>query len=638
MERPTHGLTARQSGLARLIDRRISRRDVLRMGLAGIVGALGGSFAGSVPRAASFDSTLSFPEIAHGRDETHRVPPGYDAQVLLRWGDPILPGAPNFVPGKPSAEAQALQFGYDNDFLAFMPLPRGSSSSTNGLLCVNHERCTAQLMWPGMQAHNYRRLMRMEHCAHEMAAQGFSVVEIRRQTDEWKVVTASRYHRRISAQRTLMTISGPAAGHVRMQTNADPTGTRVIGTLNNCAGGVTPWGTVLTCEENIHLYFTGDPTAQPDPAALKRYGFGGDPIYVWGHYFDRFNMDKEPNEPNRFGWVVEIDPYDPQSTPVKRTALGRIKHEGATVVVSQDGRIVVYTGDDERFEYLYKFVSDGKFVRDNAAANRELLNKGTLYVARFEANGRMRWLPMVYGQGPLTAANGFACQADVLIEARRAADLLGATTLDRPEDVETHPGTGAVYVVLTNNHLRTPDQLNPANPRPFNKWGQIIELNPPRVNGTADHTADEFTWEFFLLAGNPSDAVQSARYAGPVSKNGWLACPDNVAFDPRGRIWIATDGQDDVAGLADSLYAADTTGPGRGSTRLFFNAPRGAEVCGPCFTPDGSTLFVAVQHPADEPNSTYAHPSTRWPDFKANMPPRPSVLAITKRGGGEVGS
>ena len=631
--------TARRTELAQLIDLRVSRRDVLRLALAGLAASTAGALTGcALPVGSTAGSTLGFTEIAHGLDHTHHIPPGYEARVLLRWGDPIFASAPALIPGKPDADAQERQFGYDNDFIAFMPLPRGSANSTHGLLCVNHERCTAYLMWPGMTAGDYRKIMSAEHCAHEMASQGFSIVEIRREGSAWQVVRDSRYNRRITPRSTAMTIGGPAARNARMRTRIDPSGTRVTGTLNNCAGGVTPWGTVLTCEENIHHYFAGNPAVHPEAAALKRYGINGRGRYVWGQYVERFHMEKEPNELNRFGWVVEIDPYDPQSTPVKRTALGRIKHEGATAVVSHDGRVAVYTGDDERFEYLYKFVSDGRFVPDNPAANRDLLDKGTLYVARFEENGRMRWLPLVHGRGPLTAANGFASQADVVIEARRAADLLGATTMDRPEDVETHPGTGAVYVVLTNNHLRTPQQVNPANPRPQNRWGQIIEINPPRVSGAADHTAEECAWEFFLLAGDPSDAKQSARYAGPVTSNGWLACPDNVAFDARGRIWISTDGQDDVAGIADSLYGADTTGPGRGITRLFFNAPRGAEVCGPCFTPDGTTLFLAVQHPADEPKSTYLQPSTRWPDFAPDMPPRPSVLAIRKVDGGAIGS
>jgi hypothetical protein len=400
---------------------------------------------------------------------------------------------------------------------------------------------------------------------------------------------------------------------------------------------VTPWGTVLSGEENTNFYFTGDPGKGPEAAARKRYGINGQGRYIWGNHFDRFNLNREPNEPNRFGWIVEIDPYDPKFTPMKRTALGRFKHEGATTAVSHDGRIAVYSGDDERMEYVYKFVTSGRFDPARPEANRDLLDEGTLYVAKFEANGRMRWLPIVFGQGPLTAANGFASQADVMIETRRAADLLGATPMDRPEDVEAHPVTGRIYVVLTYNERRKPDQVDAANPRGPNKYGHIIEIVPPLSGGAPDHTATECGWEFFLLGGDPANPEHGARYHGPVTGNGWLVAPDNVAFDPRGRIWIVTDGQDDWAGFADSVYAAETSGPRRGITRNFFSAPRGAEICGPEFTPDGKTLFLAIQHPADEKGSTYDKPSTRWPDFKDGIPPRSAVIAVTKTDGDEIG-
>ena len=288
--------------------------------------------------------------------------------------------------------------------------------------------------------------------------------------------------------------------------------------------------------------------------------------------------------------------------------------------------------------YVYKFVTRDAYNAQNSAANRDLLDNGTLYVARFDAGGKMQWLPLVFGQGPLTKANGFENQGDVLIETRRAADLLGATPMDRPEDVEVNPLTGRVYVVLTYNEQRKPEQVDAANPRGPNNFGHIIEIVPPVVNGKADHTATECPWEFFIIGGDPKNPEHGARYPGPVSANGWIATPDNLAFDPKGRIWIATDGQEDRAGFSDSLYAAETSGPQRGVTRNFFSSPRGAEVTGPAFTPDGKTLFLSVQHPADEKGSTFDKPSTRWPDFKPDMPPRSAVVAITKADGGEIGS
>jgi hypothetical protein len=445
-------------------------------------------------------------------------------------------------------------------------------------------------------------------------------------------------NRRITMN-TPMRISGPAAGHPRLQTHADPTGTRVLGTLNNCAGGNTPWGTVITAEENFNSYFGGAAAETgPEAAAYRRYGISRDATYAWGRHFDRFNLDKEPNEPNRFGWIVEYDPYDPNSVPVKRTALGRFKHEGATHAISHDGRVAFYSGDDERFDYLYKFVTARPWNPNDRAANRDLLDDGTLYVAKFEERGVMRWLPLVFGQGPLTEANGFRSQADVVIEARRAADLLGATPMDRPEDVETNPANGRVYVMLTNNSRRTAQQVGPANPRANNVHGHVVEVIPPGA-GTSrvDHTAVEARWEIFLMGGKPGiDA--GARYHRATSDNGWLSCPDNVAFDSKGRIWISTDGAPENAGIADGLWAADTAGHGRALTRLFFQAPTGAEVCGPRFTPDDRTLFLAIQHPGEDTGSTFERPSTRWPDFKEGEPPRPSVVAIVKRDGGEIGT
>ncbi|MBL8669978.1 MAG: PhoX family phosphatase [Alphaproteobacteria bacterium] len=624
--------------LADLIELRMSRRDALKAGAA--AGAFGLFGAGLGGCASTGSGSIGFQEIKHAMTSEHQVAPGYDVQVVIRWGDPLFPDAAAFDPRAQTAATQRRQFGYDNDFLAFMPLPVGSSNSERGVLCANHERCSAPLMWPGADEKTWEKLSR-EQCEVEMACQGHDFVEIKQERGRWQVVTDSPYNRRFTPLETPFRVGGPAAGHTRMRTHADPAGTRVIGTMNNCAGGKTPWGTVLSGEENIHNYFLGNPDQGPEASARKRYGISGKPRYVWGRYFDRFNLDKEPNEANRFGWIVEMDPYDPTSTPVKRTALGRFKHEGATCAVSHDGRVAVYSGDDERMEYVYKFVTKGRFDPANRAANRDLLDEGTLYVARFESDGSLRWLPLVHGEGPLGAANGFQSQADVLIEARRAADLLGGTPMDRPEDIEPDPRTGRVYVVMTYNERRTPQQVNAANPRARNRFGHIVEIIPPTADGKADHGATSCRWDFLLLAGDPAKPDHGARYgAGTArgSSESWLSCPDNLAFDPRGRLWITTDGQDDAVGFCDSAYAAETSGPERGVPRLFFNAPRGAEICGPEFTPDGRTLFLAIQHPAEEKDSTFDKPSTRWPDFRADMPPRPSVVAISRKGGGEVGS
>ncbi|WP_198373478.1 PhoX family protein [Roseomonas rosulenta] len=590
----------------------------------------------AVPRQGG-PSTLTFSELRHQMAQTDAVAEGYDRQVVIRWGDPVLPDAPPFDARNVTEAAQARQFGYNCDYLDFFPLPQGSRTADHGLLVVNHEYTNTNLMFPGMgSGREARTRSNGPQTRAETMAHGLSVIEVKREGGSWGYVKESRHNRRITGE-TPMRIAGPAAGAERMKTSADPTGMRVLGTLNNCAGGNTPWGTVLTGEENFNGYFGGDPAKTPHAEIMRRYGISTDSWYNWWRHQDRFNVEKEPNESFRFGWVVEFDPYDPESIPVKRTALGRFKHEGATHAVSADGRVAFYSGDDERFEFVYKFVTARPWNPNDRAANRDLMDDGILYVGKFHDDGRVEWLPLVFGQGPLTAANGFASQSDVLIETRRAATLLGATPMDRPEDVDTNPVNGRVYVMLTNNNRRTAQQASGANPRARNNHGHILEIIPPGA-GTprVDHAATEARWGIFIAAGKPG-VDPGTQYHRAVSDQGWLSCPDNCAFDSKGRIWIATDGAPENAGVADGLYAADTAGYGRALTRLFYQAPTGAEVCGPCFTPDDRTVFLAIQHPGEDPGSTFERPSTRWPDFAEGVPPRPSVIAIVKRDGGAIG-
>jgi hypothetical protein len=639
---------------AEIAARRFSRREALQGALAGVaLAAAGGLGAGAAlsPRAALANgtSTLAFKELKRSADPTHHVAEGYEAQVLIRWGDAVAADAPPFDPLKLTPEAQEKQFGYNCDFVAYLPL---NNSSERGLLVVNHEYTNTDLMWSGLTAKNILDKATRQMVDVELAAHGMSVIEVAKQAGRWVRVMGSPYNRRITLRSTELAISGPAAGHPRLRTKADPTGRKVIGTLNNCAGGKTPWGTVLSAEENFHQYFAGDPAKTAEAVNYRRYGLSGKPVYGWwGKHVERFDIEKEPNEPNRFGWVVEIDPYDPEAVPVKRTALGRCKHENATVALGPDGRVVVYSGDDERFEYVYKYVSRGRFDPNNRAANRDLLDDGTLYVAHFHEDGRLGWLPLVFGQGPLTAANGFRSQADVLIETRRAADLLGATPMDRPEDVEANPKTGTVYVMLTNNSRRKAKgegdaraEINAANPRAANNFGHVLAMMPPKSSdGRADHAAPEFTWTIPILCGDPADPRSGAKWAAGTTADGRFAAPDNVAFDSKGRMWITTDqggGWTKLTKAADGVFAMDVEGPGAYVSRRFFTVPIGAEMCGPEFTPDERTLFVAVQHPAADgvENSTFDRPATRWPDFADGVPPRPSVMTIVKKDGGLIGS
>ncbi|MDG2014092.1 MAG: PhoX family phosphatase, partial [Pirellulaceae bacterium] len=448
----------------------------------------------------------------------------------------------------------------------------------------------------------------------------------------WRIIKESHFNRRITLD-TEVRFSGPAAGHDRLKTTQDPTGKKGAGTLNNCSGGVTPWGTVLSGEENFHEYFVGALNAPGEAENHARYGVGNACDSAIYRLDQRFHLDQAPCEPNRFGWVAEIDPYHPDSTPVKRTALGRMKHEGAATSISHDGRVVVYMGDDETFEYFYKFVTAGTFDPKNPRAAKDLLDEGTLYVAKFKPDGLLDWMPLIFGQGPLTSSNGFSSQADVLIETRRAADLMGATPMDRPEDVEENPVTQNVFLALSNNTERTNEQLSPANPRSGNQHGHIIELTIPQVGNQADHTALSHPWEIFLLAGHLEN--DGGWYQGHQPET-WISCPDNLTFDNTGRLWIATDGFENKSGILDGAYVCEVAGPRRALTKQFFHVPTGAELCGPCFTPDNSTLFVAVQHPGGD--STFDQPSTRWPNPPdSDLPPRPSVVAITRKGGGPIG-
>lgn len=621
-----------------VLDERLTRRRLLQGAAAATLvgpGFVGSAFSGSsIAKAAT--STLGFTELKRIYDENHHVAPGFKVQVLARWGDKVMADAPVFDPANQTVESQSRQFGYNNDFVAFLPLPLGSNSSDRGLLFVNHEYPNPHVMFPGLVAKEDEAGKTLSQAQVDvgMASMGHSVIEIELKDGAWRIVEESTFNRRITSF-TPMNIAGPAAGHALLKTSADPAGKTVMGTGSNCGGGVTPWGTVLSCEEFVYSYFGGDPAKTDQADHLKRIGMESEDYYGMARYHDRFNVEKEPNELNRFQWVVEVDPFDPASAPVKRTALGRNGHEGATVVVSKNNRVVVYMGDDDHFEYLYRFVSDGQYDPANRQANKDLLDSGVLSVAKFEADGTVSWMPLVHGQGPLTAENGFADQGEVLIKCRQAADKLGATPMDRPEDFETNPVTGRVYAILTKSAKRTPDKLNAANPRPENKWGHIVELIPPGTGKDADHTATTYTWDMLILCGDPGKSEQGAKFHPDTTTDGWFTTPDNMCFDNKGRLWIATDGMNSFD-LADGIFGIDTDGPGRGLPKALFAAPTGAEVTGPCFTPDGKTLFVSVQHPAED-SETIEKLSTRWPDFKDGMPPRPAVVAIMREDGGEIG-
>ncbi len=609
-----------------------------------VLGGLPLAGCASAPSARLADTTPAKPgfrSVPVSRADTLVVADGYEAQVLYAWGDPVSAGPVFKQDASNTVEEQALQAGMHHDGLHYFPMVATAAdgqleaSSAHGLLVVNHEYTDDGLLHPdGMRTWTEAKVRKSQ------AAHGVSVIEIRRVDGRWIIVRPSRFARRITAA-TPIAISGPAARDPALRTADDASGRIVLGTINNCAHGVTPWGTYLTCEENFNGYFVNASGAIP--AEQRRYGITEKGAgYRWHEHDPRFDAARHPNEPNRFGWIVEIDPWDPRSTAVKRTALGRCKHEGATVTLAADNRVVVYMGDDERFEYIYKFVSAARYVPGERAANRNLLDDGTLYVARFDADGSGTWLPLVFGQGTLTSANGFRGQADVLIRARAAADAVGATKMDRPEWIAVSPLSRDAFVTLTNNSQRGGKDrpgVDAANPRTDNVFGHIVRW----TERGRDPASVEFRWDIFAQCGDPSlvDAGKRGSICGDA-----FGSPDGLWIDPRGLLWIETDvststlNQNDYANLGNNMMlAADVTS---GETRRFLVGPAGCEITGVIMTPDMRSMFLNIQHPGEtasersDPDRPKAVSS--WPGGPAGGRPRSATVVITKHDGGIIGT
>ncbi|MCC2592895.1 PhoX family phosphatase [Tessaracoccus sp. OS52] len=614
---------------ADVVAKVVSRRGFLKAGAVVGAVAVGGSVIAErvAPSAFAAEPALDFEAIAPQTTDSVFVPEGWETEVVMRWGDKLFTDASEFDIMNQTAAAQATQFGYNCDFLGFFDLDDNTE-----LMMVNHEYTDEYIMFPDYVAGAPTE----EQVNIGLAAHGLSVVAVAKEAGTGRLtpILDHELNRRFTAQ-SEFELTGPAAGHELLQTSDDPTGTRVLGTLNNCAGGLTPWGTWLTAEENFNQYFANadQVTDEETVTRLNRYGLrGGATERGWELFHTRFDIAQEPNEPNRFGWVVEVDPFDPDSTPKKRTALGRFKHEAGTAAIAADGRAVVYSGDDERFDYIYKFVSDAVADLDGgASANADLLDNGTLYVARFSGDsgtisdgempsdgafdGTGEWIPLVHGDESFV--DGFTA-AEVLLFTRLAADTVGATKMDRPEDVETNPVNGRVYIALTNNTNRTAEQVDEANPRSANKHGHVIEL----TEAGGDAGALTFGWNILLLAGDPEDP---GTYFGGFDKSqvSPISCPDNVTFDANGNLWISTDGN--KLGAHDGLYEVIVDGDNRGRVRQFLSVPIGAECCGPWVT--DQRVNVAIQHPGETDEATFDVQASHWPDG-GDSAPRPSIVTV----------
>jgi hypothetical protein len=688
--------TSENPSILDLIEQRqMNRRGFLKTSL----GATAGATAAAVLGSGVVDGLTNFAEAAgmspsplggigftalppnlyiSASDDAVIVPPGYTARTLVAWGD-SLSNAPHWNPADPMTEEKQLHcYGSHTDGMHFFPFPQAGASgqgSTRGLLVTNSEYCDPQLVNNVVPSTSYPTApLDLAMVRAQQAAHGVNIVEIEKKNGEWQVRRPSAFNRRITGN-TPCKLSGPVAGHALAKTAADPAGINVLGTLNNCAHGYTPWGTYLTCEENWNGYFSNETGDVEGVEGIDRKfdiikgqtrygvvkgGFG----YRWHEVDERFRSDLHPNEVNRFGWVVEIDPWNPNSTPIKRTAMGRFKHESAQEVVDKNDRVAFYQGDDERNEYVYKFVCARKLNRKNRAANRDMLDHGILYVAKFNADGSGVWLPLVWGQNGLTPQNGFADQAELLVKTRQAADRLGATMMDRPEWAAAHPTTGEVYLTLTNNNRRrsTPHATDPvanaadgstnagsarplpdaANPRIDNRYGHIIRW---REDGGVV-TATTFQWDIFAQCGDKLDP--DAHHKGNISGDDYGA-PDGLWFDKDGRLWIQTDQVGNATGDwknigGNTMSCAD---PSTGVTKRFLNSPKNCEVTGVISTPDGKTMFVGIQHPGEDWVNSYTQNST-WPDSGINGPttftgasvakPRSGVVVITKDDGGVIGT
>ncbi|MFL6965849.1 PhoX family protein [Pseudomonas alvandae] len=616
----------------------LSRRRFIGAGaLCGAAMFLGGNLLSRSVMAAAVSEgnkhMLGFDGIAAATTDTITLPPGYKASVLISWGQPLQKNAPAFDPsGNGTARAQEVQFGDNNDGMSLFPMP---GDENRALMAINNEYTNYRYLFPhGGQPQSAEEVHKAQAC------EGVSVIEIERRRGQWQFVQDSRYNRRIHGN-TPIRLSGPAAGHDWVKTSADKSGKKVLGTFQNCANGMTPWGTYLTCEENFTDCFGSSKADLKFDDAQKRYGATVTSREInWHPHDPRFDLAKNPNELNRHGWVVEIDPFDPKSTPVKRTALGRFKHENAALAQTHDGRAVVYMGDDERGEFIYKFVSRDRIDHRNAKANRDLLDHGTLYVARFDAGdgnpdhpkGKGQWIELSHGKNGLDASKGFNGQAEVLIHARLAGSAVGATRMDRPEWIVVSPKDGQVYCTLTNNAKRGEDgqPVDGPNPRAKNVYGQILRWRTDRD----DHASNTFEWDLFVVAGNPTVHAGTPKAGSSnVTAQNMFNSPDGLGFDKAGRLWILTDGDSsnagDFAGMGNNqMLCAD---PDSGEIRRFMVGPVGCEVTGISFAPDQKALFVGIQHPGENGGSTF-------PEHLPNGKPRSSVMVITREDGGVIGA
>ncbi|MGB2079246.1 MAG: PhoX family protein [Vibrio sp.] len=663
-----------------VVDRHLSRRNFVKGGFSltalaafggfGLVGCSSDSNSSSSSNSGLTNQsnvTLGFDSIAGSKTDAVAIPANYRAQVLAPWGTPLNSQAnPWKDDGTNTPTDQLNSVGQHHDGMHFFPL---NEEGDDGLLCINHEYIDQDALHPnGASVDDSGKRYLVDEIRKEIYAHGVSVVRIKRDANGlWQVVENDSYNKRYTSD-TPMTLAGPVAMTDHVITPYSKDGSTARGTSNNCGNGTTPWGTYMTCEENWPGYFVdlGEMSEANQRIGISDSGtrYGWD--HLAGHAdeiddeFARFNITATGanatqdyrNEANGHGYLVEIDPYNPDAMAVKRTAMGRIRHENCTFGQLVEGQpVVFYTGHDSRFEYLYKYVSnapwdpadalDSTSNEDRLAIGDKYLNDGTLYVAKFNEDGQGQWLALSLDgvtQDGSTLAQHFESQADIIINTAGAADLVGATPMDRPEWCTVDPNTGSVYLTLTNNSQRT--ETNPANPRPENNFGHIIRWDE------SDNQVD-FTWDIFLF-GSASSADEATNISQLTDLNE-LASPDGLAFDPRGILWIQTDNgapevtektNDQMLAIVPSALVDDNGEPqvvnaqNQSALKRFFVGPNGCEVTGFAISPDYKDVFANIQHPANWP---YSDDATEVTPEGVTVRPRAATVVISKVDGGEVG-
>ena len=647
-----------------IMEEKLARRAFLMGGLAAAaVVAHGGGLTGTaaLAQSAAPSALLGFKAVPVSKDDTVVVPEGYKVQVLAPWGTPITGDMPAWNPGRTTAAEQLHQVGQHHDGMHLFPI---DGSNEDGLMVLNHEYVEPRFIhaakYKGMAADRNFVLVTDgkrddDEVLAEIHAHGVSIYRTKKDADGMWAVVADPLNRRIHGA-TPMEIGGPVRGSAHVRTRFSPDGTMTRGTLNNCAHGVTPWNTYLTAEENWAGYFVNRDTKGDKPNLPRehaRYGVRTDRgRYQWDlaasgdDIFTRFDVSSKGgsatedyrNEVNTFGWIVEIDPFDPASTPIKRTALGRFAHEGVIFAPVEAGKpVVCYSGDDARFEYIYKFVSARPY--EPGVTRGDILDDGTLYAAKFNADGTGEWLALAPGRNGLTPANGFADLADILVNTRAAADFVGATKMDRPEWGTVDPETGEVYFTLTNNSRRSLTQTDAANPRAENNFGHIVRWTEAR----GDHASTNFVWELFVLAGTQRQSRTFANTA--LSDDSIFACPDGIWMDGNRRLWIQTD-MGDIGGTFSGPLAPFGTNqmlcadPATGEIRRFLTGPWGQEITGVITTPDHRTMFINVQHPGAHGSAEQfaaGDMGSSFPDGAGTIP-RSATIVITREDGGIIGT